>query len=109
MQQIEKNNKRIRKGASLSITLEARRVAFEKVRTLWNEKKGVWLAIDLEAWEYEHDLITELGLSAIRWEDGKEIIEDRHYMISADLYRNGKWVADNHTVRLQYHLRLVLT
>ncbi|KIY74035.1 hypothetical protein CYLTODRAFT_364306 [Cylindrobasidium torrendii FP15055 ss-10] len=96
VKKIDKNNKRLMKGGSDNLDLEARRIAFEKARTLWSAKQGVFLAIDFEAWEYEHTLITELGVSAVHWDnEGKEIYEDSHWMLGPGLYQNGKYVKDN--------------
>lgn len=96
MQIIEKNNKRL-KGANP--LLSHRRHLFERVRTFWAEKKGVWCAIDFEAWEMEHTLLTEFGSSFIGWQDSKEIAEQQHLVVEeALLYRNSKYVPDNRDV-----------
>ncbi|KAF9055425.1 hypothetical protein BDZ89DRAFT_1056015 [Hymenopellis radicata] len=92
--EIEKNNKRLKNSNS---SLTARRDTFERVRNLYSQKKSSWVAIDFEEWEYDHTVITELGVSALHWEGSAEVIEDAHYMISATEYRNGKYVADNRT------------
>lgn len=92
MQTIEKNNKRL-KGANP--LLSHRRNLFERVRTFWAEKKGVWCAIDFEAWEMEHTLLTEFGSSFIGWQDNRMISEQQHLIVEeALLYRNSKYVPD---------------
>ncbi|KAF8917973.1 hypothetical protein CPB85DRAFT_1374067 [Mucidula mucida] len=92
--EIEKNNKRLKNSNS---SLTARRDTFERVRNLYSQKKASWIAIDFEEWEYDHTVITELGVSALHWEGSEQVFEDAHYMISATEYRNGKYVADNRT------------
>jgi hypothetical protein len=54
---------------------------FEKVRTLWACKVGTWFALDFEAWDRDHSLLTEFGWSAMRWEDGREISELGHLIV----------------------------
>ncbi|EKM59229.1 uncharacterized protein PHACADRAFT_85898 [Phanerochaete carnosa HHB-10118-sp] len=90
---IEKNNKRL-KGAGNPL-LTARRLKFERVRELWAEKAGAWLAIDIEAWERDHTVLTEFGWSRIRWTDG-EMVEDKAHWIVDEYknYRNGTYVPD---------------
>ncbi|KAF9268068.1 hypothetical protein L218DRAFT_954456 [Marasmius fiardii PR-910] len=91
--EIEKRNKRL-KGASP--TLLSRILTFNNIRDRFAEKKHAWLAIDIEAWEMEHNVITEFGWSALRWENGKEILEDGHWIVKEhEFYRNGKYVPDN--------------
>ena len=79
--------------------LVARRLAFERVRTLWEDKVGTWIAIDFEQWEMDSTVITELGWSRVRWQDG-EIVEDMgHWIIEENRqYRNTKYVPDKRDV-----------
>lgn len=81
-------------------TLEGRRRIFEKTRELWGLKKGVWCAFDLEAWELDHEVVTELGYSLIRWdENGQELDEKGHYTVNQHVhYRNGKYVPEHRNV-----------
>ncbi|TFY50932.1 hypothetical protein EVJ58_g10826 [Rhodofomes roseus] len=72
---IEKNNKRIKGAPSL---LTNRRINFEKIRTIWAAKVGTWLAIDFEAWDRDHSLLTEYGWSLVRWE-GEGDNKREHY------------------------------
>ncbi|KAK0242647.1 hypothetical protein EDD85DRAFT_297073 [Armillaria nabsnona] len=89
---MEKFNKKLKGSNPL---LMSRRLAFERVRTFWAKKKGVWCAIDFEGWEMEHTMITEFGWSIIRWENGEEVADHGHLQIKEALgYRNGKYVAD---------------
>ncbi|KZT74359.1 hypothetical protein DAEQUDRAFT_781910 [Daedalea quercina L-15889] len=80
---IDKNNKRIKGAPSL---LTNRRINFEKIRTIWAAKVGTWLAIDFEAWDRDHTIITEYGWSLVRWEskdDSKsEVTEDGHLIVT---------------------------
>lgn len=81
-QTIEKNNKRLKGAPSL---LTNRRNNFEKIRTIWAAKLGTWLAIDFEAWDRDHSIITEYGWSLVRWEgtgdDTREVTEDGHLIV----------------------------
>ncbi|OCH94131.1 hypothetical protein OBBRIDRAFT_770486 [Obba rivulosa] len=74
---IDKNNRKL-KNATL---LTARRLAFEKVRTLWAAHGGTWMALDFEAWDRDHTLLTEVGWSLVRFKDGEEITESGHLVV----------------------------
>ncbi|KAI0832389.1 hypothetical protein BC628DRAFT_1310050 [Trametes gibbosa] len=78
LQGIDKNNKRLRGTGTL---LTARRFAFERTRTLWATRLGTWLALDFEAWDMDHTLLTEFGWSVARWEDGALVREDGHLVV----------------------------
>ncbi|KAF8663461.1 hypothetical protein AX16_001031 [Volvariella volvacea WC 439] len=92
IKQIDKNNKRL-KGANP--TLASRRHTFERVRTLWGEQKGMWCALDFEAWEYEHQIITEFGWDLIYWKDKQPVYQFGHWIVDEyQQYRNGKYVPD---------------
>ncbi|KAI1795205.1 hypothetical protein LXA43DRAFT_970852 [Ganoderma leucocontextum] len=77
-QNIEKNNKRL-KGAST--LLGARRMVFERVRTLWAAKLGTWLAMDFEAWDRDHTLLTEFGWNLVQWQDGQQKKDHGHLIV----------------------------
>ncbi|KAF8335065.1 uncharacterized protein EI90DRAFT_3176960 [Cantharellus anzutake] len=93
---IQKLNNRL-KGITGDIKLEALRIKFERARTLWSAKKGVWCAVDFESWEMKHDDITEFGYSMYRWEDGKLVgPEEGHWTVKEmNSTRNFKYVPDN--------------
>ena len=80
-----------------------RRFKFERVRTLWAEKVGTWLALDLEQWEMDHTVLTELGWSVVGWKDG-EMVEDRgHFIVEENAkYYNGQYVVDRRMVRAKF-------
>jgi len=77
-------------------TLSHRRHLFERIRTLWKERKGLFFAVDFEAWERDHTLITEFGWSSIRFDsDGQQIEEKGHLMVEeARGYVNSVYVKD---------------
>lgn len=76
------------------------RQTFERLRTFWADKTGVWLAIDFEAWEMDHTVMTEFGWSAINWEDGREVNQQGHLILRENVtYHNGKYVPDHREVR----------
>jgi hypothetical protein len=91
-QKIDKINKRLKGSNPL---LSGRREIFERVRALWQEKKGVWCAIDFEAWEYDHQMITECGWRLVHWENGQEVEEANHLIVKEhEKYVNRKYVPD---------------
>lgn len=94
---IDKNNKRL-KGSNPQLT--HRRHLFERVRAFWAAKKGVWCAVDFEAWERDHTVLTEFGWSIIGWKDSSPV-EDRGHLIvdEARLYTNTQYVPDYRYVR----------
>ena len=77
---INKNNRKL-KGTDSN--LDARRLMFERVRSLWSEQRGTWCAVDFEAWDRDHRVITEFGWSAVSWNDG-EPVEDMGHLIVAE-------------------------
>ncbi|KZV76094.1 hypothetical protein PENSPDRAFT_570434 [Peniophora sp. CONT] len=94
LKHLEKINKKVGKGG-MDSSLANRRMIFENVRTLWAEKQGVWCAIDVESYEYEHTTLTELGYSIQRWENEEPVHENGHLCVKeAWRLRNGKYVPD---------------
>ncbi|EJD01095.1 uncharacterized protein FOMMEDRAFT_141811 [Fomitiporia mediterranea MF3/22] len=87
---IDKNNKKL-KGTDSALT--SFRQNFEKVRDLYASRKGTWLAIDIEAWEMDHSVVTECGWSYLRWDGETEITDRGHYVVKENaIYTNGKYV-----------------
>jgi hypothetical protein len=66
--------------------LVPRRATFERVRTLWNAKKGVWCAVNFAAWEVDHTAISDFGWSLVRWEfePGVDVTERGHLVVEAN-------------------------
>jgi hypothetical protein len=95
LQQIEKNNKRL-KGADPM--LKTRREIFERVRTLWVEKVGVWCALDFEAWDRDHTMLTEFGWSFVRWIDGQQVEEQGHLIVKEYRHYTNTFVLNNREV-----------
>ncbi|KAG6911186.1 hypothetical protein DXG01_003053 [Tephrocybe rancida] len=92
-QQIEKNNKRL-KGTNP--VLMSRRQTFERVRSFWSEKRGVWCALDFEAWELDHSVITEFGWRLVGWRGAEEHREHGHIIVDEhQKYRNSKYVPEH--------------
>ena len=97
-QTIEKNNKRL-KGSNPLLT--HRRHLFERVRTFWAEKRGVWCAVDFESWERDHTVLTEFGWSLLGWKDGTKVEECGHLIVEeAKRYTNSQYVPDFRYVSL---------
>lgn len=94
-QQIEKNNKRLK---GVDPTLNARRDIFERVRSLWSRKRGVWCALDFEAWDRDHTLLTEFGWSTVCWEDDRQIEEQGHLIVKEHKYYTNTFVPDHREV-----------
>ncbi|KAG1892368.1 hypothetical protein F4604DRAFT_1565189 [Suillus subluteus] len=92
LKQIEKNNKRL-KGADPM--LKTRREIFERVRTLWVEKVGVWCALDFEAWDRDHTMLTEFGWSFVRWIDGQQVEEQGHLIVKEYRHYTNTFVQNN--------------
>lgn len=91
-QVIDKNNKRL-KGSNPLVT--HRRHLFERVRTFWAEKRGVWCALDFESWERDHTVLTEFGWSLLGWKDGTKVEECGHLIVEeAKRYTNSQYVPD---------------
>ncbi|KZT12480.1 uncharacterized protein LAESUDRAFT_718741 [Laetiporus sulphureus 93-53] len=94
---IDKNNKKLKFAPSL---LTNRRLNFERIRTFWAERVGTWCAMDFEAWERDHHVLTEFGWSLVRWEGNEdeqnEITEEGHLTIREHRgFFNGTYVDDN--------------
>ncbi|EGO01874.1 hypothetical protein SERLA73DRAFT_150940 [Serpula lacrymans var. lacrymans S7.3] len=92
LKKIEKNNKRL-KGANP--LLNTRRDLFERVRSYWASKRGVWCALDFEAWDRDHTLLTEFGWSLIRWQDDEEIEEQGHLIVKEHRYYTNTYVPNH--------------
>ena len=74
---IDKNNRKLKETNS---NLDARYLTFERVRSLWSEQRGIWCAVDFEALDRVHRVITEFGWSTLSWNDG-EPVEDMGHLI----------------------------
>ncbi|KAI6047401.1 hypothetical protein EDC04DRAFT_2876436 [Pisolithus marmoratus] len=90
--QIEKNNKRLK---GVDPTLNARRDIFERVRSLWAQQQGTWCALDFEAWDRDHTLLTEFGWSTVRWDHGSKIEEQGHLIVKERRYYTNTFVSNN--------------
>ncbi|KAI6163017.1 hypothetical protein EDD17DRAFT_1693935 [Pisolithus thermaeus] len=91
-QQIEKNNKRLK---GVDPTLNARRDIFERVRSLWTQQQGTWCALDFEAWDRDHTLLTEFGWSTVRWDCGSKVEEQGHLIVKERRYYTNSFVSNN--------------
>lgn len=80
--------------------MTARRHAFERARTFYGDKRGTWLAVDFEAWEREHTMITEFGWSAIYWDESANEVEEKGHLIVREYerYTNGTYVPEHRWV-----------
>ncbi|KIL68062.1 hypothetical protein M378DRAFT_158568 [Amanita muscaria Koide BX008] len=93
IRKIDKINKKLKGTDSLLIN---RRDIFDRARKCYQEKKGVWCALDFEAWERDHTIITECGWRFIRWEDGKEVEEVKHLIVKEhQKYVNRQYVPNH--------------
>ncbi|KAI5474903.1 ribonuclease H-like domain containing protein [Pseudohyphozyma bogoriensis] len=51
-----------------------------RVKERFARRKGKWIAIDVETWEHDHGVITEVGWSFLSWDsDGQRVRKDRHH------------------------------
>ncbi|GAA5876945.1 hypothetical protein JCM3774_000547 [Rhodotorula dairenensis] len=55
-----------------------------------------YVAIDVETWEHDHDLITEVGMACLRFaRDGRSQFTTRHYVVAENAdKRNGRYCPD---------------
>ncbi|KAJ7590945.1 hypothetical protein C8J56DRAFT_934289 [Mycena floridula] len=89
---VDKYNKRLKTS---NPTLTSRQREFERAQTFIKVKRGAWLALDIENWEKDHTIITEVGFSCLFWEDGKEVHENGHFIVKeSDYYLNGTYVPE---------------
>ncbi|KAI0318703.1 hypothetical protein OF83DRAFT_1163334 [Amylostereum chailletii] len=94
IKEIDKLNKKLKKGGADS-SLVARRLTFERVRTLWSHKKGVWCAIDFEAWDRDHTALTEFGWSMSWWENGEIVEQTGHLIVEENRNLRNTFVAQH--------------
>ncbi|KAJ7068363.1 hypothetical protein C8F01DRAFT_1117894 [Mycena amicta] len=59
-----------------------RRSIFESVRRLCAEKKGVWCALNIDAWTLDHTVILDIGWSLVRWDSSSEIAQSAHLVVT---------------------------
>ncbi|RDX55588.1 hypothetical protein OH76DRAFT_1396980 [Lentinus brumalis] len=90
---IDKNNKRLKKG--MDNILGLRRLIFERVRTLWAAKLGTWCAMDFEAWDRDHTLLTEFGWRLVQWVDDKPVKEHGHLIVKERRQYTQHYVPNN--------------
>ncbi|RPD67192.1 hypothetical protein L226DRAFT_529578 [Lentinus tigrinus ALCF2SS1-7] len=90
---IDKNNKRLKKGMDNMLGL--RRLMFERVRTLWAARLGTWCAMDFEAWDRDHTLLTEFGWRLVRWVDEQPVKEHGHLIVKERRQYTQHYVPNN--------------
>ncbi|KAJ6554538.1 hypothetical protein B0H19DRAFT_1153971 [Mycena capillaripes] len=92
---MKKAKKIIKRLEGCDTSLVSWRKTFERVRSFWAAKTGVWCAVDFETWtgDYTHNVITEFGYSYIHWNsDGAEERHSGHFTVKEHrLYRNGQY------------------
>ncbi|KAL8277378.1 hypothetical protein RQP46_010218 [Phenoliferia psychrophenolica] len=73
----------------------------ERVREAWNKARMVdgaatFLALDVETWEHDHDLLTEFGWSLVQFSGGKEVARTvEHIVVQENAHRrNGRYCPD---------------
>ena len=105
---IDKNNRKL-KGTDSA--LNARRLMFERIRSLWSEQHGVWCAVDFEAWDMDHQVITEFGWSAVRWVDGEPVEDMGHLIVKEHRGFTNHFVPENRRVSswFRHHPKFFLT
>ena len=99
LQMIDKNNRKL-KGTDSN--LNARRLMFERIRSLWSEQRGVWCAVDFEAWDLDHRVITEFGWSMVSWHDGEPVEEMGHLIVAKHRTYTNHYVPENRKVSLAF-------
>src|SRR5258707_301503 len=94
-------NKRRLKGTDSK--LGARRQMFERVRSLWNQQRGVWCTVDFEAWDMDHRMITEFGWSTVRWIGGEKIEDMGHMIVAKHRGYTNHFVPEHKRVGRSFH------
>lgn len=108
--------------------LAALRSLFERTRAAYGTCQGTWIAADFEAWERDHEIITEFGFAEMKWLPAKDdtkpegtksgektvstsnmasqlklepvITRTGHWIVKENQsYRNGVYVEDSRNVR----------
>lgn len=103
MKVMDKNNKRLKKGAALDTSLQNRRFNFERVRALWSEKRGSWCAMDFEAYEWEHMTVTEFGWSYVTFVNGEPEEQSGHLIVKENRHLiNTRFVQGNRDVSVYF-------
>ncbi|KAG8891747.1 hypothetical protein FRB99_003386, partial [Tulasnella sp. 403] len=111
LKDLTKANKRLK---DVDTEIQGMRDLFESARKLYQSvelrKTATWCAIDIEQWERDHAIITEIGYSAISWtsspptetpskdppqHDQLQEHREREHWIVKNSYRNGTFVPDN--------------
>ena len=92
---IDKNNRKL-KGTDPN--LSSRRLMFERLRSLWSEERGVWCAVDFEAWDMDHSVITEFGWSTLRWIGGEPVEDMGHLIVAKHRRYTNHFVPENRRV-----------
>ncbi|KAJ7764970.1 hypothetical protein DFH07DRAFT_810980 [Mycena maculata] len=80
--------------------LVGRRSRFERVRTLWSAKEGVWCALSFDAWEVDHTAISDVGWSLVRWESGTEISQRGHLVVKENQTYKKTQIEDGSDIQL---------
>lgn len=96
LQNIDKDNKRLRGTGTM---LGLRRLLFERVRTLWVAKIGTWIAMDFEAWDRDHTVLTEFGWRLVQWVDQQQVTEHGHLVVHEHRPFTQHYVPDHRNVR----------
>ncbi|KAF7332088.1 hypothetical protein MKEN_00089300 [Mycena kentingensis (nom. inval.)] len=89
-------DKRSRALQGATPDLEGRRRLFDRARMAWMAKKGTWLAIDFEDWEWEHTMLLEVGYAQISFDTQDEHDTAGHIMAESQaMYYNSQYVKSN--------------
>ncbi|KAH9077173.1 hypothetical protein EDB83DRAFT_2644953 [Lactarius deliciosus] len=97
LKMIDKNNRKLKGSDS---NLNARRLMFERIRSLWSEQRGAWCAVDFEAWDLDHRVITEFGWSMVSWKDGEPVEDMGHLVVAKHRTYTNHYIPEN---RRFYH------
>ncbi|CAG8668923.1 12407_t:CDS:2, partial [Cetraspora pellucida] len=86
---IQKYNKKVR----TAVKLRGMKNMWEKARNMIQEKKYLFVAVDVESYERDHSCILEVGWSM--YDSKKDLIMDRHFCVTDYRHlRNGQFVPD---------------
>ncbi|KAG8829487.1 hypothetical protein FRC18_009270 [Serendipita sp. 400] len=96
---IDKHNRRVR--GNVDARLASLRQLFERVRAAYGTCKGTWIALDFEAWELAHEVITEFGFAEVKWlptRDEGEERKENDVVTTAALAESGTIAGDTNGV-----------
>ncbi|CAG8692466.1 1523_t:CDS:2 [Dentiscutata erythropus] len=90
---VTKDIQKYNKGVRTALKLRGMKNMWEKARNMIQEKKNLFMAVDVESYERDHSCILEVGWSM--YDSKNDLIMDRHFCVTDYRHlRNGQFVPD---------------